>query len=308
MRLSSDAVSVLLVPDVGARIVSLRDRRTGREWLTTGAPPSAGELAGWAAEDAAFDGRASFGWDECLPTVGVCADPLDGGAEPLRDHGEQWGRKAPSSLDQSAAAIHTVWPASRWDYVFSRRLSLRDATTLLVEYRLDNTSSVAMPLLWSLHPCLRLEPGSRIELPSVDTVMVTAASGIDLQAGLASWPHADLVTTSSDADVPVVDLSRVRSGEGWATKLYAEAPTAVRAVTPDGASLSIDWDRAFAPSLGIWLAYGGWPVEGAPVEQLALEPTTSGHDDLAGALRDGAECVLQPGASLDWWVSIQLDV
>ncbi len=79
----------------------------------------------------------------------------------------------------------------------------------------------------------------------------------------------------------------MHTGLGWSAKLYAEAPEPVSAVAPDGARLEIDWERGFAPVLGIWLSYGGWPPGGPPCEQVALEPTTSAHDDLASAQADG---------------------
>ena len=36
----------------------------------------------WSAGDVVFGGRESFGWDECLPTVAPCPDPLDPSAAP----------------------------------------------------------------------------------------------------------------------------------------------------------------------------------------------------------------------------------
>jgi hypothetical protein len=79
-----------------------------------------------------------------------------------------------------------------------------------------------------------------------------------------------------------------------------------RVVAPDGARLDFDWDREFAPVLRVWQAYGGWEPEGTPVEQVALEPCTSMHDDLAGAMADGDQRVLEPGAELRWWVKTRL--
>ena len=124
-------------------------------------------------------------------------------------------------------------------------------------------------------------------------VVRTSQSGIDLAEDTA-WPLA------TAGDGRAVDFSRVHTGLAWAAKLYAEAPESVAAVAPDGARLSLDWERDFAPVLGIWLAYGGWPVDGDPCEQVALEPTTSAHDDLAAARADGRERVLAPGAKVTW--------
>ena len=128
-----------------------------------------------------------------------------------------------------------------------------------------------------------------------------------LQVGQA-WEHA--IDLPSEPAWPVtmtrsgepLDLAEVRSGEGWAAKLYATPTGPVSAVAPDGARLTFDWDRSFAPALGIWLAYGGWPVGEEPVEQVALEPTTSGDDHLAGALEQERARWLAPGEIARWWV------
>jgi hypothetical protein len=80
----------------------------------------------------------------------------------------------------------------------------------------------------------------------------------------------------------------------------------VRATAPAGGSLELDWDRDFAPALGVWLAYGGWPVEGEPVEQVALEPTTSQDDHLEAALEQGRAVMLEPGQEHSWWVTMRL--
>jgi hypothetical protein len=77
-------------------------------------------------------------------------------------------------------------------------------------------------------------------------------------------------------------------------------------VAPDGARLDFEWDLDFAPTLRVWLAYGGWPPGEEPSEQVALEPCTSAHDDLKGALAVGQERILDAGSSLRWWVRLRL--
>ena len=94
VRLSTAAAELEVVSEVGARVVSLRDRVRDREWLAQGEPPAELTQMAWADEGAAFSGRESFGWDECLPTTAVCPDPLAPDGPRLRDHGDQWGRGA----------------------------------------------------------------------------------------------------------------------------------------------------------------------------------------------------------------------
>ena len=104
VRLATDALELEVVGEVGARVVSLRDKVRAREWLAQGEPPAELEQMAWAEESVAFWGRESFGWDECLPTVSVCPDPHDPDGPPLRDHGDQWGRGAYMSVDEEVGA------------------------------------------------------------------------------------------------------------------------------------------------------------------------------------------------------------
>jgi len=299
LTMSSTAIELEVVAEIGARVVSLRDLRRDREWLVQGTPPTELEATEWAGEGVAFWGRESFGWDECLPTVSVCADPLASDGPPLRDHGDQWGRGAYLSIDHEHGTVEHTWGAPRWPYRLTRRLSLEDERTVLAEYEVVSMATGPLPMLWSQHPVLMLERGSYIDLPEVHSAVRTWQHGIDLPDEIA-WPKA------FTADGDEVDLACVRGPEAWAAKLYAYAPEQIRAVAPDGARLDFDWDRAFAPVLGIWLAHGGWPPESDAYEQVALEPTTSTDDHLAAALRNDRARTLEPGARMSWWVRLRL--
>jgi galactose mutarotase-like enzyme len=299
LRLSSEEVAMLVVSEVGARVVSLRDLRRDREWLLGGDAPSEAEAAHWSSESVVFSGRESFGWDECLPTVSVCADPLDPDGPPLRDHGDQWGRGAYLTVHPDTGAIEHTWAVPRWPYRLTRRLSLRGTRTVVAEYRLASVASRPLPFLWSQHAVFDLEPGCRIDLPGVSSVLRTSQHGIDLAAQVA-WPM------TSPSGGTSIDLSVVHAALGWAAKLYAQAPEPVMVEGLDGARLTIDWDRDFAPALGIWLSYAGWPADGEPREQVALEPTTAPHDDLMAALASGRAHTLGPGEECSWWVTMML--
>lgn len=299
IRLATPSLELEVVGELGARVISLRDRRHAREWLLAGPPPSERDAMDWGAESADFSGPRAFGWDECLPTVAPCADPRDLAAPPLRDHGDQWGRGAIVRLDEERGAVSHTWSAPRWPYRLSRALSCPDDVTVLAEYELRSLADEALPFGWSAHPVLGLEPGCRIALPGVERVRRTWQHEIDLPAE-AGWPLAS-------TDAGEVDLAVVRTGAGWAANLYGRPSGPVSVRTPAGASLTFDWDRIVAPALRVWLAYGGWPVEGPPVEQVALEPTTSEDDDLAGALAGDRARWLAPGETARWWLSLRVE-
>jgi hypothetical protein len=289
--LEDDALAVTVVPAVGGRVVSLLDHRTGREWLTQGEPPSAAALEAWGAEDSVFGGRQSFGWDECLPTVSVCADPTDPDVR-LRDHGDQWGRPSAASVD-AAGTLTTTWERSRWPITLARRLTLVGDGVLHADYLLTSRSEQELPILWSLHPTLHLEPGGRVELPGVTATRTTFVSGWPVgPADELPWP-----TPATGVDLSIVPAADVLA----AAKLYARANLG-RLVAPDGAWLEVAGEGA--DTMGVWLDHGAWPLGGPPVHQLALEPTSSPDDQVAEALAHDRAWRLPASGSLTWRVRI----
>jgi hypothetical protein len=107
-----------------------------------------------------------------------------------------------------------------------------------------------------------------------------------------------------------VDLSVMQAGgAGYAAKLYADPapPDRVGAATPDGASILFSWTRDRVPAVGVWIDAGGWPA-GSGATQVAIEPTTSGHDDLDSAIASGRAMRLGSGERVCWEVTIEVAV
>jgi galactose mutarotase-like enzyme len=282
------------VPTLGARVVSLVDLRSGREWLVQGEPPAGGEPDAWARDEAVFGGREAFGWDECLPTVAPCPDPLAPDGPPLRDHGDAWGRE--TEVVAADGVLRATWTSQRWPFTLERSVTL-DGATVVARYRLAADGDRPLPMLWSMHALLALEPGSRLLVEPAITANLTHGAGWETSPGPVAWPG------SGSARFDLVE----GADAGRAAKLYLDATTLdrVAARTPDGAELRFSWDRERAPTLGIWLDDGGWP-EDEPREQVALEPTTAPHDDLAGAIASGTTLTVEPGEPVEWSVRLEL--
>ena len=190
LALEGERVRLVVVPELGARVVSFVDRATGRDWLVQGTPPSSdAALACWSAPDATYAGTVAYGWDECLPTVGPCPDPVDPACPPLRDHGDAWGR--PARVTAEGDALVAAWEGLGWPFTLRRQIRLR-GSTVRVDYLLENRGPVALPFLYAMHPLLALPAGARLEVAGLTSVMVTGAAGLRL-AGLprrVPWPRA----------------------------------------------------------------------------------------------------------------------
>ncbi len=311
--LDNDRVRLTIVPALGARVVSLVDRQTDREWLVQGTPPSKAAAEAWAAADAIFDGDVSYGWDECLPTVAPCADPLDPAGSGLRDHGELWGR--PADVRNEAGVLVSTWAGLRWPCRFTRRIRL-DGPSIVAEYELENQGSIDLPILWSMHPLLALAPGARFDVEGLASVRVAHAVGLPLRPGHAPWPEApgfDGRTLALDRVGEPGDRVALKLYGGW--ELYGswdsvsgEGLPGVAAVhQPDGSILDVSWYAPICPNLGIWRSDGGWPPAPATSRvQHALEPTTSPDDDLASAVANGRALVVAPAERVAWSVTFRV--
>jgi hypothetical protein len=318
LELDDGRVRVVVCPALGARVLNLVDQWTGRDWLVQGEAPPAGAdgtASTWSAPGAIFSGAVAYGWDECLPTVDPCPDPVDPSGPPLRDHGDLWGR--PAEIATEGSMLSATWAGLRHPYDFTRRLRL-DGPRVVAEYELVNRGPTDLPVLWSMHPLLALEPGARVEVEGLVSVRVARAIGLPLAPvpGRAEWPE----TPGTDGRPIALDVVR-DAGAGTALKAYGgwelyggwdgaggEGLPGVAAVTqPDGARLELSWYAPIAPNLGIWLDDGGWPAPpDSPRRQHALEPTTSPDDDLAAAVEANRALVLAPAERVAWSATLRV--
>jgi hypothetical protein len=323
LELANDRARIIVCPALGARVLSLVDLWTDREWLVAGEPPAlgpAGDAPAWSGPDAAYDGVAAFGWDECLPTVAPCADPGDPAAPPLRDHGDLWGR--PADVLADGAVLAATWPGEeaarpRPAYRFTRRLRL-DGPRVVADYVLENGGPDELPVLWSMHALLALDPGARLEVEGLVSVRVAWATGLSISPvpGRADWPE----TPGTDGRPVALDVVRdpsagtaLRAFGGW--ELYGGwdgaagegLPGVAAAAQPDGGRLELTWYAPIAPNLGIWLDDGGWPAApDGPRVQHALQPTTSPDDELTSAIAAGRALVLAPAERVAWSATLRL--
>jgi len=271
----------------GARVVSLFDKASGREWMTQGAESTNIE------ESAVYGGPEAVGWDECFPTVGAWDATATGWQRRLRDHGDLWGR--PWHVDASSSdGLQLSYETH--EFRFSRVLAL-ERGLLTATYEVSNVSDRPLPYLWALHALLAVREGDSIVLPSVETVEASYLSlgGVGLPTGRLAWAEDNVALPFR--------LDRTQpTASAFAGKMQASGLPAGRArIGRPGEWLEIAWDQGIR-DLGIWMTYGGWPEPGGHYE-VALEPTSSPADDLGQAIAAG--CVpLVPSEVRRWEVTL----
>jgi len=278
-------LEVRLRPGLGAKLCSLRDRRSGREWLLPSQLPGGGYPQPSYGDD--FSRFDTSGFDECFPTVSA--------APPWPDHGELWSRAW--AVAQEGDSLVACIEGRAWPYTFTRRATLEE-DTLRLDYTLENHATDPFPYLWSAHPLLKVTPGMRLVLPEgVHEAFVNGASDdrMGVHGEMRPWPGL----------APGLDLSTVPPvTRGQAVKLFIPDMREGRAGIHDprsGDALTFTWDPAELPHLGLWLCYGGWPMDGRPGHlTVALEPCSGMPDQLQEAAARGTCAVLGPGGRSTW--------
>lgn len=301
-------IAFAVLPELGAKIVSLRDLRIGREWLwTSDRIPLARHPYGASYIENADTG----GWDECFPTVAACEYPLEPHlGVPLPDHGDLWAQAWSSRLERSADRIEIVTSCSAiaLPCELTRSVTLRaGAARLEMHYAVQNKGSDEVAFIWSAHPLLRIEEGMVLEFPAsarFNVYSATARTHLPKRYGL-HWPMS---VRRDGRDVLVDPLPGPDAGVAF--KIWSEQLTEgwTRLIAHDG-SLHMRFDVAEIPQVALWFNAGGWTgIGGEPYYNIALEPCIGAQDSLAEAVRDYRQyAILRPGEIRRWTLAVDLE-
>ena len=294
LALETPALRVITVPAKGAKIVSIFDRLSEREWLL---PPKAGQFQP-VVYGAGFIEQDMSGWDEMFPTIDRCVYPAQGAYfdADLPDHGEVWSQ-AWQVDKNSPSTIRLSVVGRTLPYVLSRTLHFSDERTLRLSYEVINTGSEPLSALWAAHPQFAADEATRIVLPAEVRQVISVQTTEEL-------PHSEqrldwaLATTPTGARL---QLDRVRPASARAhRKIYLppDQPVAWAGLQQGeaGAWLRLSWETHQIPYLGIWVDEGAFN----PASTAALEPSTGYYDSLARAWQNGRVMTLPPGVPQRW--------
>jgi galactose mutarotase-like enzyme len=307
VRVDTGALSLLLMPELGGKISSLRDLRNGREWLWRH-PRMAYQRVPYG--ESYVMKADTGGWDECFPSVAPCeypSPPWAGAA--LQDHGELWSQ--PAALDVTEGAdgvqLRNRWRGIALPYTFERTLKLTSNTARLrLEYAVANDADAPMQFIWSAHPLLAIELGMRLLLPptarfnrwsTVPPDLIAEDSGLRYPLTVHVGARAIDLTMLPDASAGVaLKLWSDPLAEGWTTLRAGDGEFRMR------------WDVAQLPQVGFWMNLGAWAGDGGtPYFNLGLEPCIGAQDSLVDAViaRNLFE-TLPPRGSRTWWLEVEL--
>jgi galactose mutarotase-like enzyme len=309
VALANDALSVVVIPEIGGKITSLMSRRTGREWLWKNPHLPLRRPPLDASNFGQFD---CGGWDEMFPTVNSCRLPNTGwGDRMLTDHGELWYRPWQTLTAEVVAGEIASLELAVCDptlpFRFARTASLAAGCgPLVLNYDLSNIGDRPLPYLWAAHPLLAICPGDSIRIP-VDTLTSSTGSiGLELGPGSTpfAWPQMRLRSGKT------IDFSQVpQRTAGIAAKLFAEHVSTGCVEVRDETrreSIRISFEPTSIPHVGLWLNYGGWSgASPTSYFNAGIEPTTSACDELSVAIRDEKAKQLDLGERHLWQITVK---
>lgn len=294
-KLENAALQVVIVPEMGAKIVSIFDKRNQVEWLVgPGERPFEPVPYG-----AVFTEQDMSGWDEMFPTINACTypDPNSDQTILLPDHGEVWAipwqRTETEEPVLSFAVKGRVLP-----YELSRKIEFEAESMLRFTYRVTNLSDKPISAMWAAHPQFTTGSNARIILPpDISKVwnVMPKEFGWGPPETTVRWPEA------TREDGKTIQLDEVGPPErNQAKKFYMPPNTEAFWVAvlhePSEDWISLSWDPDEIPYLGIWIDEGFISDESV----IAPEPATGFYDSLALAVEKGRHMVIDPGKSVSW--------
>lgn len=285
ITLDNSMIGLELWPERGAKVSSITDRRTGRNWLSvTDRPWGDATALRWEDSDRA-------GWDECLPNIAEGAHPT--AHVDLPDHGDVWRR--PWTHEVVAGGIQTRIRGDVLAYELTRDIVLSNET-LLLTYSLENLTDEELDSGWAMHLLTDVRP-SAVQLADETPVRVDSIFGAcgDVVAGEGWTSWGDLFGRLPQAPT------------GWACKIFTR-PGSVTSV--DGADengrLTVSIGEHPAPlTFGLWLNAGGWPRHGS-LHHVGIEAGFGDHDDLSRASKSNSTLRVGPRCTATWSVSLKL--
>ncbi|MGJ8725151.1 MAG: hypothetical protein ACSHYB_11385 [Roseibacillus sp.] len=278
--LSNDKVSLSLAPQLGGRIVSIRDKEADREWLD-GWDPSSERRLSQPTDLNVYDTSNGAGLDECLPTVLPCQrDGIN-----FSDHGELW--KTNPTFEYGNEHLTCSWQLSSLPLTFQRTIWL-EGNTLHLDYCLENLIPTPTPFLWAWHPLFKLERGDRL---LVDSSLSQCAN-----------PEGEIFPWPSPKDGQDLSTANTGTANPPAAKVFLGPLDAGKATLQGKKSqLSLTWPAKYFPWAGIWITRGAWKG----LHHWAVEPTNAPVDHLSKVTKNSLG-QLEGHESRNWTIEIKL--
>lgn len=295
IKLENDYISLVLLPQLGAKIASLIYKPQNFEVL---AQPALNKYipAEYGDSFAKYD---TSGIDDMYPTIDECMYPYEGYNEKMPDHGELWSIPWMVEIydDEIVCRVQGV----RFKYEFERRIKL-DKNIIRLNYKVKNVGNSPLYGLWAFHGLVACDEESRI-LIDEESIMNVHKSGFYGDVG-----NIHLFPETFDVEGKKVRVDRIGPKTLEKTeKFYVNGE-----VKKGEASLTLNRNKLLykllfpkdkIPYLGVWINEGGFKGE----YNCALEPSNAFYDSVEIAKKYGKIKPLEIEEEQNWYIDIVLE-
>jgi hypothetical protein len=290
--LENEKVRVVLIPEFGARILSLTYKPT--EWEFAWHDPRV--PMGKPTREVEFENVSGF--FDCVPTCEPCT--FKGRKLPPAGEVafEPW-RVVKKEKRRGSIAVTMQRQCDVYPLMVRKSVTIsRNEPVVKLDYKLTNLSEEVLEYHYSGHNTLRIEPTYRIVLPSEVTEVKRGMAVTDRLGNLGDeipWPM------TADKSGKALDLSMVGqpcdgTGENLYTPKLKEAWCAAFNESRREA-IGFSFQAEVLPYILVWINYGGW----RDYYHMPLEPTTGRPDNLEVAVNEWKNyAALQPRSEVSW--------
>ncbi len=286
--LENERISAALLPQLGGKLISLKDKRSGFEFLFQN-PKGEYKLRG--AYDS-FENYDASGFDDAFPNINESVSRVSGKDVHFPDHGEIW--RTQMTADNDGHGIVLACRGKVLPYLYQKKVSLMQ-TGLHLEYRIVNEGTFDIPCLWTMHDLVNYDRDMCLILPKspdmVENVLSCAAYGnvgnkLPVNSAITHMPD------QADCDM----LKWYLCGKVDTGVCGYEYPSR-------GLRLMLKYDANKLPYLGFWCTLGGYRGD----FNAALEPSTGYYDGIDIARAHNALPIIAPGDSFEFSIEMTIE-
>ncbi|MDP1852250.1 MAG: hypothetical protein Q8K48_07550 [Candidatus Planktophila sp.] len=218
--LKNDSLKVSVIPELGAKIVQIRDKQANYEWLWD--YPTCPIRARQPNDN--YDEHDITGFNKCFPNIGINTYPGDPNIT-YPDYGELWSQAW--SCQKSDNSIVTTTTGKVFSYKFHREITLKNCS-LVFSYVIENTGQESFKGFWSDHPLFHAVEGMQILLSGNPPITKEfsfggriGSDGVDSYSGhldTYTWPNT--VGESGRS----YDMSQITLAEPLTDKVVLASP------------------------------------------------------------------------------------
>lgn len=298
--ISNEVLEVHIFPEIGGKIHKIINKKSGSQYLLQ-SQKSDGRYS-QPYYGAKFEDFDTSGFDECFPNVSDSKVELENGKELFfPDHGELWNRGWDYEIldNKIRLSINGV----QRKYFFEKIISL-DLEKIDFQYKVENKCDYDFQYIWSAHPLLNVSDGDEIILPGdQDKLFLNWSSDEKLGkfGDYVNWPLVDEVNDFSE----VKDISFGKAVKLFTGKMGTGAAGLYFKKFNETFLINFNPDENFY--LGLWLTYGGWPVNSSRKHlTVGIEPTCGRPDCLRAGIKNDEVGKVKAGSTNYWNVSFSI--